>query len=100
MLDHGRVAAAGRLEDWRRGGDRIYEVRIKGDQAAFAEALKVAGLESDASDGELMRVVITDGSPQQVFVVARRLGVEVRHLRPRVPSLEDLFAERVTNGRR
>jgi ABC-2 type transport system ATP-binding protein len=100
VLDHGRVAAAGRLDEWRRGGGQIYEVRIKGDESAFVNALTAAGIECHVAEGEMTRIVINDGNLRQVFVVATRLGVQVRHLRPQAPSLEDLFAERVTNERR
>jgi len=44
-----------------------------------------------------MRIVITDGNLQPVFVIVSRLRVQVRHLRPQVPSAEDLFTQRVTN---
>jgi len=40
-----------------------------------------------------MRVFVPeDRRPQLLFQVAARHGVQVRHLRPSVPSLEDVFA--------
>ena len=98
VLDHGRVAAAGPVADWQCGSGRVYEVRIKGDEAAFVEALRAAGLECDATDGEIIRTVMSDGNVQPMFAVASRLRVQIRHLRRHLPTLEDFFA-RVTSDR-
>lgn len=100
VLDHGHVAAAGRLDEWQGGGGGVYEVRIKGDEVAFVEALNAASVECDAADGGMTRIVIADGNPQRVFAIASRLGVQVRHLRPMARSLEDVFAERVVDEQR
>jgi hypothetical protein len=43
-----------------------------------------------------MRVFVPDaGGSQALFAVAAREGVQVRHLRPSVPTLEDVFAHAV-----
>ena len=43
-----------------------------------------------------MRVFVPDGrGGQDVFRLASRVGVQVRHLRPSVPTLEDVFAHAV-----
>jgi ABC-2 type transport system ATP-binding protein len=96
VLADGVVVASDRISEWRCSGSRTYEVCIKGDTAAFVGALKAAGLECDTSDGEIIHVVIPDGKPQAVFAIARRSGVQVRHLRPELPTLEDIFAQLTT----
>jgi hypothetical protein len=71
----------------------VFELRVKGDQPRFVEALREVGINTDDQSGELMRVFVpADRSAQLLFAVAARLGVQVRHLRPSVPSLEDVFA--------
>jgi hypothetical protein len=43
-----------------------------------------------------MRVFVPgDGGAQQIFALAASGGVQVRHLRPSVPTLEDVFANAV-----
>src|SRR5829696_3596164 len=45
VLDKGSVAAQGPIETLKGHGGRVYEVRVKGDAAAFVQALGAAGLE-------------------------------------------------------
>ena len=35
------------------------------------------------------------GDQQMIFAVATKFGVQVRHLRPSVPTLEDVFAKAI-----
>jgi hypothetical protein len=43
-----------------------------------------------------MRVFVPDGGgSQDLFRLAAEAGVQVRHLRPSVPTLEDVFAHAV-----
>jgi ABC-2 type transport system ATP-binding protein len=98
VLDQGHVIGAGPIADWQREDQELYEVRIKGDEAAFVEALKAAGFECDATDAGIMRVVVGDASLQLVFAVANRLRVQIRHLRRQRSTLEDVFAS-ITSDR-
>jgi ABC-2 type transport system ATP-binding protein len=92
MLDQGQVAAGGEIDALKGAGGQIFEVRIKGDDARFAEALHAAGFDARSSDEELMRVFLPPGEgAQALFALASRAGVQVRHLRPSVPTLEDVF---------
>jgi ABC-2 type transport system ATP-binding protein len=91
VLKQGAVAAAGRIADLTGPRRSIYDVRVKGDVAAFLTDLKDTGCEvSEAEDGH--RVLMNDGAgPDLIFRVARDCGVQVRYLRPGVESLEDVF---------
>jgi hypothetical protein len=43
-----------------------------------------------------MRVFVPgDGGARDLFAIAAREGAQVRHLRPSVPTLEDVFAKAV-----
>jgi ABC-2 type transport system ATP-binding protein len=102
VMDKGQVAAFGPISELKGPAGRVYELRIKGDLAAFIEALKSAGMECHATDEDVMRVFVPNdhagngGTDQQViFALAVRQQVQVRHLRPSVPSLEDVFAKAV-----
>jgi ABC-2 type transport system ATP-binding protein len=91
VLKQGEVAAAGRIADLTGPRRSIYDVRVKGDVAAFLTDLKDTGCDvREAEDGH--RVLMNDGAgPELIFRVARECGVQVRYLRPGVESLEDVF---------
>jgi ABC-2 type transport system ATP-binding protein len=96
VLDKSRVAAEGPIRDLKGPEGRVYEVRVKGDQAAFAGTLAAAGMECHGTDEDVMRVFVpaSQGS-QALFSLAARHGVQMRHLRPSLPTLEDVFARAV-----
>ncbi len=91
------VAGAGPVEEppTPRTG-RVFELHIKGDEAAFREALRAVGFDCRAADDDMLHLVVPDGADlRQVFTVASRERVQVRHLKPRVMTLEDVFARAV-----
>ena len=66
---------------------------------AFVATLSAAGLDCHATDEDVMRVFVPgDGGARDLFALAARDGVQVRHLRPSVPTLEDVFAQRGRRG--
>jgi ABC-2 type transport system ATP-binding protein len=99
VMDKGAVVAAGPIDALKQPRGRVYELRVKtrnGDLGAFLERLKVAGLECHATDEDVMRVFVPgDGGARALFAIASADGVQVRHLRPSVPTLEDVFAHAV-----
>jgi ABC-2 type transport system ATP-binding protein len=95
-VDNGRVAAQGPIDALKGHGERVFELRVKGDDGRFLAALRAAGLECYSGDDENMRVFVPDGySARDLFQLAAHHGVQVRHLRPSVPTLEDVFARAV-----
>ena len=96
VLDKGRVAAHGPIATLKGHTGRVFELRVKGDKAAFVDAMRASGVECHAPDEEVMRLFVpeTFGS-QQLFQLAARHGMQVRHLRVSVPTLEDVFADAV-----
>ena len=96
VLHEGRVVAAGPITALKGDDRRAFEVRIKGDAARFVETLRAAGAECRPSDDQLLRVLIGDGgSARDLFALAVRAGVQVRHLQPSVQTLEEVFARAV-----
>jgi ABC-2 type transport system ATP-binding protein len=96
VLDKARVATQGPIEELKGPTGRVYELRVKANREAFAQALHEAGFECHATEEDVMRVFVpaTTG-PQQLFGIAASHGAQVRHLRPSVPTLEDVFAKAV-----
>jgi ABC-2 type transport system ATP-binding protein len=103
VLDKGQVAAQGPIAELKGPGGRVFELRIKGDLPTFLEVLRGAGMECTSTDEDVMRVFVPDdllgsaggsaNDPKKLFVLAAQHGVQVRHLRPSVPTLEDVFAK-------
>src|SRR6478736_363935 len=93
VMDKGQVATAGPIESLKGHGGRVFEVRVKGERDGFVAALQAAGLDCHTSEEDVMRVFVPDDrDAQYLFRVAAEQGVQVRHLRASVPTLEDVFA--------
>jgi ABC-2 type transport system ATP-binding protein len=95
VMDKGRVATEGPIEGLKQPRGQVYELRIKtgGELAGFVEVLHRAGLECHETEEDVMRVFVPgDAGARQIFALAAGASVQVRHLRPSVPTLEDVFA--------
>jgi ABC-2 type transport system ATP-binding protein len=96
VMDKGTVVAFGPIADLKGPGGRVYELRIKGDNTVFVGVLRGAGMDCHQTDEDVMRVFVPDGQDQQaLFALAAAHNVQVRHLRPSLPTLEDVFAKAV-----
>ena len=101
VMDKGAVATFGTIEALTGPSGRVYEVRVKGELPGFIAALKSAGLEASETDEDVMRVFVP-GVPagfgedqQRICGVALSAGVQIRHLKPSLPTLEDVFARAI-----
>jgi ABC-2 type transport system ATP-binding protein len=96
VMDKGTVATAGPIAGLKGPRGRVFELRIKGDSGRFVSVLRSAGLDCHETDEDVMRVFVPDdtGAPL-LFRLASQERVQVRHLRPSVPTLEDVFAKAV-----
>lgn len=98
VIDKGTIAAEGPIATLKGPAGRVYELRVKGDSARLIEVLRAEGYECHDTEEDVMRVFVPaamDGGAQALFRVAAREGMQVRHLRPSVPTLEDVFARAV-----
>src|SRR5690349_8249270 len=105
VMDKGQVAAQGPIEQLKGPAGRVFELRIKGDLPAFVDVLRAAGMECTSTDEDVMRVFVPDAASRTagnakpgndqtaLFALAASHGVQVRHLRPSIPTLEDVFAK-------
>ncbi len=98
VMDKGTVATYGPIKALKGTTGRVYELRIKGDEAHFITVLRGEGFDVKDSDEDVMRVFVpgaTGDNPKVLFDLAARERVQVRHVRPSVPTLEDVFARAV-----
>ena len=93
VLHRGRIVAQGPIAELKGASRRVFEIRVKGDVGRFVGGLREAGVECHDTAGDVMRVLIgEDRGARDLFALAVRHGVQVRHLRPSVQTLEDVFA--------
>src|SRR3954453_21851647 len=89
VMDKGRVVASGPIDGLKQPRGQVFELRVKapGGPAAFVENLRAAGLECHVTNDDVMRVFVPgDGGAQRLFAMASLAQVQVRHLRPSVPT--------------
>src|SRR5262245_24683403 len=99
VIDKGHVAVQGPIDHLKQPRGQVFELRIKpgrGDLDSFVEALRAEGLDCHATDEDAMRVFVPgDAGARRLFALAAAEHAQVRHLRPSVPTLEDVFAHAV-----
>jgi len=98
VMDKGRVVAQGPIDSLKQPRGQVFELRVKTPDGPgpFVATLRAAGLECHATEDDVMRVFVPgDGGAHAVFALAAAHQVQVRHLRPSVPTLEDVFAQAV-----
>jgi ABC-2 type transport system ATP-binding protein len=101
VLDKGRVVASGTIDALKGPAGRVYEVRVKGDHAAYAARLRAAGLDCHETDEDVLRVFVpgeasaAGDDQRRLAEMARDSHVQLRHLRASLPTLEDVFARAV-----
>ena len=97
VMHKGQVATQGPINELKGPAGRVFELRVKGDLRGFVDVLAREGMDVHATDEDVMRVFVPAGAGDQraIFSAASRFGAQVRHLRPSVPTLEDVFARAI-----
>jgi ABC-2 type transport system ATP-binding protein len=97
VIDKGRVATSGPIAALKQPRVQVFELRVKApDFQVFMERLAAAGLECHAAQDDVLRVFVpSERGAQELFRLAAAEHAQVRHLRPSVPTLEDVFATAV-----
>jgi ABC-2 type transport system ATP-binding protein len=94
ILNKGKVAAEGRLEDLRVTDLSLYELKIKGDGGAFLKDLEAMKCRVEETEDKLIKVYMpADRNRMEIFRAAARSGVQIRYFVKSQTSLEDLFAQ-------
>jgi ABC-2 type transport system ATP-binding protein len=100
VLDAGRLLRAGRLGDLLGGGQRDYEVRVKGDAAAFVAALRATGAVCEPLPQDVWRVALPAPGSTPLFAAAQACGCQVRQIMPARTRLDEVFATAVEGAAR
>jgi ABC-2 type transport system ATP-binding protein len=95
VLDRGRLKAHDYLAKLKEARQQLYEVRVKADQDQFARRLGEAGCVAEPHE-DLLVVAVPAEQTQAVFwETAAASGHQIRYLRPRRNTLEEIFQKAV-----
>lgn len=96
VLHDGAVVTRGSIGELKGPAKSAFEIRVKGDVERFVAGLTTAGIVCHETDEDVMRVLIDDDrGAADLFALAVVHHVQVRHLKPSVPTLEDVFTDAV-----
>jgi len=96
VLHRGAIVAEGPIQELKGATRQVFEIRIKGDVERFVAALEATGATCHKAEGDVMRVLLKDDCcARDLFSLAASQHVQVRHLRPSMPTLEDVFARAI-----
>jgi ABC-2 type transport system ATP-binding protein len=91
VLGNGRLLAQGRIADLKQAHHLQIELRVKGDAAQFSVRLAARGITAEPVDDHLLVWLPPDMAPAVVWELARETGEQIRSLRPRRSTLEEVF---------
>ena len=91
VLGGGRLLAQGRIAELKQGHNLEYEVRIKGDPDPFFRQLSARGIPAEPIDEHILVRLPTGIALTSVWDAAREAGEQLRSLRPRRSTLEEVF---------
>ena len=95
VLGSGRLLAEGAIADLKQLHHRIYEVRVKAETERFAASLTAAGCRAEPREDYLV-VQIPEAQTQEIlWKTAAATGLQIRLLRPRRSTLEEVFLKAV-----
>lgn len=95
VLARGKLLIQGRLADLKQGQQGRFQIRVKAEQERFLAALQAHGVVGK-QNGEEMEITLQSGQDQGLlWQVAMEQGVQIRLLRPKRSTLEDVFLQAV-----
>jgi len=98
VISAGRLLAQGEIQELKQVRRQSYEVRLKADLTSFAQRLNQLGCTTDARD-DVLRVQLPEGqTPQLIWQTALDSQEQVRYLRPRRSTLEEVFLNALENA--
>ncbi|GAC1472388.1 MAG: ABC transporter ATP-binding protein [Isosphaeraceae bacterium] len=95
VMGHGRLLAQGAISDLTRAERRIFEIRVKGEAAAFAHLLEGIGCSIVPRDGTILVELPGGASPELLWRAALDGGEQIRTLKPLRNTLEEVFLKAV-----
>jgi ABC-2 type transport system ATP-binding protein len=92
ILKNGRIASICDIEAERRANRSFVELELQAPNEAFSEELTKLGCELAVHESGRMKLVLPEGrSIRDLYTVADRLDVGIRHVDLKRDSLQDIF---------
>ncbi len=95
VMGRGRLLAQGSIAEMTRSDHRLLEVRVKGDRDGFAQELADRNCNAEPKDDLLLIELPAGAGSSLVWNAAREAGEQVRMLKPRRNTLEEVFLKAV-----
>jgi ABC-2 type transport system ATP-binding protein len=96
VLGRGQLLAEGPINVLKESHHLQFEVSVKGNQAAFARHLAERGVPAELLDDHLLVQLPPDAAAATVWQAAFAAGEQIRSLRPRRSTLEEVFLKAVS----
>jgi len=91
VMGQGKVLRQGKISDLRITTEQAYDVRVKVEAERFQKRLEELGCHVRPHEDVLTVTVPGGRDERMLWELAGREGFQIRHLRPRRTSLEDVF---------
>jgi len=99
VLKDGYIAANCNLEEERKANRKFIEIEMRGNRAAFAEAVGDLGCEYALVGERRVKVIMQDNiAIKDLYRLAHANEVQIRRLNFKRDSLEDIFLKAMENG--
>lgn len=95
VMGQGKVITQGKIAELKAVHQQAYDVRVKSDLERFRQLLTELGCTITASEDTLITVLPEGHDERFLWNVAATESIQIRHLRPRRVSLEDVFLKAV-----
>src|SRR5438874_1526686 len=99
ILKEGRLVVYCNLEEERKANKKFLMLETRGNQAAFAAAIKTTGCEYAVTSDHRLKVILQEGTEiRDLYRLAAESQVQIRRLTYKRDSLEDIFLKAMENG--
>ncbi len=95
VLGRGTVLEQGRIEDLKEVRQNFFEVRVKRNESAFTQALCAAGCRVEKQSDSMLVGLPPERGEAFLWQTAKAQAEQIRYLRPRRSSLEEIFLKAV-----
>lgn len=96
VLGQGQLLAQGKIQEMKQVHQRVFEVRLKDDPARFVQHLQTLGCAAQPVDDLLLVQLRPDQTQSVLWQSAAATGGQIRFLRPRRSTLEEVFLKAVS----
>lgn len=95
VLGGGKLLTQGNIRELKELHQECFDVRLKGDHAGFAQRLATLGCKSEQRDDLLVVHLPAGSSSQMLWQAAMDQQQQIRYLKPRRSTLEEVFLNAV-----